>query len=84
MYNHDFCLQNKVDTILVSGVELLCTDEAKVCWPVFITPSVENLIRDNFSDLKSAKVILENVHNQYNANLPGMDPLCHQVRRVIL
>ena len=79
-----YCFQSKIDAVLVSGIELLCTNELKSSWPVFITPSVEKLIYDNFSSIKVAKVIMDNLLNQHNVNSPGMSLLCHEIGQVIL
>ena len=79
-----YCFQSKIDTVLVSGIQLFCTNELKSSWPVFITPSVEKLIYDNFSSIREAKVITDNLLNQHKLNSPGMNPLCHEIGQVIL
>lgn len=54
------CCKNKLDSLLVPGIQLLSISDPQSSWPVLITPNMEKMLTENFLSILDAKCTLDN------------------------
>ena len=83
-----FCLQNKLDSLLVPGIQLLSISDPQSSWPVLITPNMEKMLTENFLSILDAKSTLDNEccggGGDGSESGQALNPLCELLCRVII